>query len=201
MMILFQNKARNTPEEKRQCEVTARTLKYIASFRQINLVLYSREAPLFISHFAGSLGGGIAYKQQAICLDMDDAYKANFASDALHELSHLLVRVPPNQVDEVQSPILWLDYAHHRMLKMLKREYRAFMDNFTLGEDDTSTGEYADWWQEKAPQRAKLLAASRTEAERFDLVNGAGEPRRMWNDTLLTRGAPQHWKTGRHRDD
>lgn len=108
--------------------------------------------------------GGILWLARTIAWRKDRCLDAH-CSEFVHELNHILADQDPRHVDEVNGPMLFLDFLQHRRSKI--PGWSAWMDFFYMPEEGLSV----TWTELDSATKHTYLQASRAQALAFDLVD------------------------------
>jgi hypothetical protein len=130
-------------------------------------------------------GGGIDWKARAIIFKLRFYEDSGIAACALvHELSHILCGVHPDEVDEVDSEMLALDFYGNRYLKLSK--WGTWMSSYWIESSPLSklcshAPEFCECFHGEWPTlttraRGKLIDHSRALAVEAGLLTRSGRP-------------------------
>jgi hypothetical protein len=151
-----------------------------AEFKRVLRYCERWGAPIRIGHVPtglndfheGPMYGGIDWLTRTIWWPADAPMGADSASALLHELSHIVMDLDPEYVDEVESPMLAFEYYSARRLRL---RWTDWMKNFRV---DSVKPDHA-WLELSTQERGALIAESLKEAIDCGILNQNGSPTYM----------------------
>lgn len=115
--------------------------------------------------------GGIDWEERGVLWLRASPQSDRAACELLHELAHILVDTHPSAVNEMRSPMLYLEWSTARRLKL--SWWADWMHDYGMGD---YTPQARTWGEVSTWVKAEALEVSRHAAEEAGLVGPEGRP-------------------------